>query len=704
MRLRDLGPALLLTGSLQQIPGLEQAGQKALSDLAAAGYQTADPALANATAKATANAEPISVRPLSGPLGDYYGSHGGLYQDGKIYIRTKPIGPWSPATYLRHELAHAASSKQCRRKPWEEEAFALWFSHPYRQPAQSPTPAALAKLRRAISLQLPLGFHERDTLRQLLNLHGWPNEACRSQTTLRRILEPGTDSDLSYRLIALASGRMLYQSGHQAERWPLGSLWKVPYAASLKTQTESHQAAIATALLHSDPQGLKGYIWDRGLYQQITGRDPYHSFAVLMGLRSPADGGFPLSASLTEAALLLRHSFLVRPEVFAALSDHNHDPQATLSGLSNAAASTLATHQIMAKTGTVASPAGVPLWGHVMFAWPAPNPEFLAVFRQRGKTGRQVAAAALRQFRHWPKLTQVVGTSVAVHVATKTPQQAVAVGPQLGLVPGWWRQQRIRFRHGGQITLQLPAPNPKQQRTYQGLLLTTASSTQIITDPITYTEGVIAAEAAHLKGAARNALAAIVHHNSQVTHRPHVAKARKSFSGLCDTTHCSVFHGTPAGAAHQGTYPALANQWYQPQPDLLSYLNSVSSGWLRFAQGGSDPWQQQISRQELGARLAKDAAFIYRNRDKSGEVTFTLAGPDQETVLPCEYLRNQLKLLSCPDQVANTADGGFVFSGHGAGHGSGLRVAQAALQAAAGMSAQGILAAAFAGGRERIGQ
>jgi hypothetical protein len=44
---------------------------------------------------------------------------------------------------------------------------------------------------------------------------------------------------------------------------------------------------------------------------------------------------------------------------------------------------------------------------------------------------------------------------------------------------------------------------------------------------------------------------------------------------------------------------------------------------------------------------------------------------DTAVRLPCEALRNPLKLRSCPNEAQREADG-FLFLGHGEGHGEGL--------------------------------
>jgi peptidoglycan hydrolase-like amidase len=67
---------------------------------------------------------------------------------------------------------------------------------------------------------------------------------------------------------------------------------------------------------------------------------------------------------------------------------------------------------------------------------------------------------------------------------------------------------------------------------------------------------------------------------------------------------------------------------------------------------------------------------------------------DEAVAVPCEPVRNRLRLPSCPSHVL--VDGGRVrFDGTGAGHGAGLDVEGAKQRAAAGQNAAALLREAY---------
>jgi peptidoglycan hydrolase-like amidase len=64
--------------------------------------------------------------------------------------------------------------------------------------------------------------------------------------------------------------------------------------------------------------------------------------------------------------------------------------------------------------------------------------------------------------------------------------------------------------------------------------------------------------------------------------------------------------------------------------------------------------------------------------------------------VPCEALRNQLRLPSCPDRITPSGDA-FVFHGTGEGHGAGLDVTEANAAAAEGADFRALLDRAYPG-------
>ena len=119
--------------------------------------------------------------------------------------------------------------------------------------------------------------------------------------------------------------------------------------------------------------------------------------------------------------------------------------------------------------------------------------------------------------------------------------------------------------------------------------------------------------------------------------------------------------------------------------------------WLPFSKGGVEKWVKQLSTAELLNFVNEPVLLdLRRERTRNGEVIVHLIYPEAEESVPCEVLRNRLKLLSCPDVIRrDEARSAWLFEGIGEGHGQGLSLDRARVLAQTGKSAGAILADAY---------
>jgi len=236
-------------------------------------------------------------------------------------------------------------------------------------------------------------------------------------------------------------------------------------------------------------------------------------------------------------------------------------------------------------------------------------------------------------------------------------------GPAVCLGGAW----RVRYpglaaprEYAGVFTLE-PAPPwqpaPGDRPTERERRARRGSDLVFRTTRLAYAAGVVAAEAAALRGEARIALARAADRNGSTSRHPG--------RPVCDTTHCQAFLGTAAPAAEDRT--ALV----APLPP---------GRWLPFSRGGAEPWSAERGRGAVEAALGAGARALAFG---GGRVRWSLAVEeggarfDERRDAPCEALRGPLKLPSCPE----AAEGGGAtirFTGRGEGHGLGLDVEWAA--------------------------
>lgn len=691
--LLDIGAAILFFGALTQQIELRQTATTALSELASQGYRI------------PSEDDPVRVFPaLSG--GDFSGHHAGGWRPGSIYLRQHPQGGLSEAIYLRHELFHEVSHRSCggRLPAWAEEAAAMHFSGELADMELGawPSDTELQGMKARIRQGAELDANDRSLLRRLLIHAGWPKEPCSQSAKLNELL--GGEFDQAgyhaYLLMNLLTGRIMESGGDIDSRLPPGSLLKIPYAAAL---SQAHPEVLSSELAVSDTDKLvqRHEYFQAERYRLLlsplreqkllveTSSADRQAWRAYLGERN-AEGNFALQASLPELALTMRAALLSRPEYFRGLNQNGQLPNSTLFGQNDADKKLLRQLQALAKTGTVSTDGGRPLVGHLLLAWPATHPVFLAIFRQRGVSGAAVLSKAAPVLKSWQQNYPSDLASVRVKLLSPTDRASWEVRaddcPELEGSFG-------RFTLCGQFHIVSTARGSRSERVVKGILRQSGAegATVLETDVETYVDGVLAAEAQNLTGSGREAMRAVIAWNGSHGNHRH-----NDSSSLCDTTHCMVFLGELPGDK-----PRRSSHIDIGLMQLLDRL-AVEAGlnWLPFANGGDQRWQRQMSANELQHIFAENHILaIRRERRKDGELFIRLTYPESEEAINCEIFRNTLKLPSCPDSIESAQNQVWQFQGIGAGHGLGLSIMRAQALAEAGRNAEQILRDAY--GRSR---
>jgi peptidoglycan hydrolase-like amidase len=246
----------------------------------------------------------------------------------------------------------------------------------------------------------------------------------------------------------------------------------------------------------------------------------------------------------------------------------------------------------------------------------------------------------------------------------------------------------------GKFRIVSGARGSRSERMVSGVLESISNDQMMVleTDPETYADSVLAAEAADLKSEARKALRAVIVWNATRGDVRH-----PDTGALCDSTHCMVFQGEiPGHRQERGPTTDIT---------LLSWLDQVAHRhvieWLPFSKGGSDEWRRSISAPDLQKLVAEASVLdVRRERTRTGDVIIHLVYPENEELVPCELFRNRLKLYSCPETIRYDQEvNAWLFAGVGEGHGEGLSIEKARVQSRSGSNAWQILGDAY---REEI--
>ena len=698
--LLEAAAALLFFGVFIHNLALEKSGGEALTELAARGYTFA--------------ADPIRVYPAK-TGGAMSGVHAGGWRPGVISLRERPEGGMGPEVFLRHELMHEASFRTCggRLPIWAEEAAAMSFSGELPVDSlprsEQPGPQALAALGRRIRSGAALDQETYRTLAQLVATHGWPTAPCAVSESIAQELAavaPMEDTGFAGILIHLYSGRILEAQGDQKTQHPPGSLLKIPFVAALK---DGDAALLGEELARSDTAALlrrRGAldidryrfllspVAEAPLGRPVSPPDPTMLAETFwrryLGERD-ADGSFPFVASLPELVRVLRASLLFRPEPFAGLSRNGWLAGSTLAAQPEEERQSLARLHALAKTGTVSDARDKPLIGHLMVAWPAERPVFLAVFRGFGTAGAAVLRQAAPLLDEWAERHPVEYGTVRVRLMSLLPRGTWEIVDES---PVFTRSTAdgatLRVSTGGRFRILSTARKSRTERLAAGVLECSADEQTVVlvTDAETYAEGVLAAEAQDLPGEAKKAMAAVI-----VWNGVHGGHRHPESGALCDSTHCMVFPGEQEKTA------AVRNVF--PELSLFSLLARLTaedgSPWFSFAKGGDKTWTRQIPAADLTLLAGESQILdIRRERTRSGAVMVHLHYPENEETVPCEFFRNTMKLFSCPDTISfDPHAAAWVFSGIGEGHGEGLSMERARALAEAGRTAREIILDAY---------
>lgn len=697
----EAGAAILFFGSLIHDPQMGPCGSEALKELQALGYRVPTPA------------DPVRAYPAEGqaimPL------EAGGWRPGVISLRPNPRGSLAPKTYLRHELMHEASFRTCYGKLplWAEEAAAINFSGELEgsvQPAEISN-QEIEYLRERVRIGAPFNARSWLTLKRLITAHGWPREPCAVSKEIAKIVTPAPvprEAIFSAVLISVASGQVLESTGDLHSRFAPGSLLKIPYAASLRDPpgdaiagelAKSDAAKLldrkekfdpaAFSLLLSAGKGDSNLVRDLQSHAGIDeGRDEKF-LRTCLGDRND-EGEFPFEANIVDLARVMRASILYHPETFPGLSRNGFAEGTTLFSQPSSYKKVLEKLHAISKTGTVSDARGEPLAGHLMVAWPAEKPVFLAVFRTIRGTGASNLRRAALLLEKWSGGHNPREANVRVSLMTLTSPDSWEVLSDCPVIdkvgPDGWKRQ---VGTCGRFRILSSARGSRTERFVSGILETSPDRSKLVleTDLESYVDAVISSEAQDLKGEAAEAMRAAIAWNGI-----HCRLRHPETRSLCDSTHCMVFMGTAEKAP---------KQIGKTRPELIGLLDEIAAArnldWLPFSKGGSEAWEVRVPYSEA-ARVTGESTLldIRRERTRSGAVSIHLYYEAGEENVPCDLFRLKMKLPSCPETIRYYPETNeLIFKGIGEGHGQGLSVHRTRELAKSGFPAAKILKDAY---------
>ncbi len=383
--------------------------------------------------------------------------------------------------------------------------------------------------------------------------------------------------------------------------------------------------------------------------------------------------------------------------------------EGTLSGLADS--SWFSSRGIALKTGTVSDLRGVAAHAWIAAVGPREkggDPAYYAVIRGTGLSTHDLLGKLKERLRaNWKypsRLTevQILGlypsVSLSVGCRSDGPLLEREAGGSYRLRPsGWLASEEMKEAHsyscpGDAIRMKTPGGD----RDYWGTLRITGkleastgelpkearaararqgSRFVLKTSERHYVVDTLLSEFPTGHAELMTALALVIRHNAHVP--------RHGDRPLCDTTHCQTFgRGQDVAAASRARIERIVD-------GIADKTLSVDpKEWLPFHLGGMDGWSTRRGEGEI--RVGLNLREKLRQILKQSDGNFELVSDSGKTRLACETVRNQLKLLSCPDSVTAAGDG-WVFRGRGEGHGMGLDLTLGNVRAGAGENHGAIL-------------
>ena len=183
---------------------------------------------------------------------------------------------------------------------------------------------------------------------------------------------------------------------------------------------------------------------------------------------------------------MLRASLLYRPEFFAGLAQNGFVETSTLYGESELDKLALRNLQALSKTGTVSDARGSPLAGHLMVAWPADSPAYLAVFRSLGVNGAANLHRAAKILEQWAQRFPRDSGKVRVRLLSRVPRgpwESLDQCPSLSTENDQGRKRRVSTC--GTFRILCGARGSRSERLVSGVLESTVDDQTVVleTDP-----------------------------------------------------------------------------------------------------------------------------------------------------------------------------------------------------------------------------
>jgi hypothetical protein len=562
---------------------------------------------------------------------------------------------------------------------------------------------------------------------------------------VRGIGAESAPSRADFLLVDGLAGETLAEDGRPRARQPAASILKPSLVAAVPGLMEP-RAARDAAEWHCPGPPRKGdtFTWERALAASCNGFfldvttapgafDAWEDEMRRLGLHLPDRSmtmeerlGLREGITLSPLEAVRLFSWLDRKAPFVVDALRRTARDGTLASAPEA--EWFVERKIALKTGTVRSVTGVPLHGWVVAVGPRDGsgaPAFVAALHA---TGRATVALLPDLKRRLASALTGLERAAEVQVLGLVPEASVGLSCDAGAPlfvrapAGEWRLEKqgatvppgtlaaggtyacpaaalaVTFADGRGATKRkrlfgafrvdaLPASEvfssvPLRERSVRARR---GSRFILTTSERSYAESSLLSElpAGHIELLA--ALSLIVRNNRLV--------GRHGDRPPCDTTHCNLFgqdSNVPAAAR------ARAQQAVARAAGLEIAAPESGRRWLPFFLGGTEEWTEirsgALIAEALG--LETEPLRVVRGPDGSFEVAALAAAVRR---FPCELLRNQLQLPSCPDDVTSPSlrAGGFTFHGKGDGHGAGLDLTLAAAAAAEGADACTLLAHAW---------